>query len=116
VDLDGSSFGYALELPWRDNQHEISCIPAGIYDIKLLPSPHFHNQLIPHLMDVPHRDNIMIHIANYPKEIKGCLAIGKTVAGPDFIGNSKVAFAELMEKIDEAMKANEEMKIEIKEG
>ena len=28
-----------LELPWRDNQRGISCIPEGIYECKLAHSP-----------------------------------------------------------------------------
>lgn len=71
------------ELPWRDNQENISCVPAGTYTAVLLFSPHFNRSLF-HLVDVPGRTNCMIHPANwmgdaakgYKWQLEGCIALG----------------------------------------
>ena len=33
--LDGEMFCYTLELPHKDNQRSISCIPAGEYKVRM---------------------------------------------------------------------------------
>jgi hypothetical protein len=62
-----------LELPWRDNQHDVSCIPAGDYP---LTWDLFNN--VEHLLvgGVPNRSGIFIHAANKPSELRGCIAPG----------------------------------------
>lgn len=52
-------------------------IPAGTYAIALYPSPHF-GQLMPLLVDVPSREDILIHWGNYPINSDGCILVGKT--------------------------------------
>lgn len=65
---------YALELPWLDNQHSISCIPTGVYQI----APHISptKDKCWQIMNVPNRDDILIHVANWASELKGCIALG----------------------------------------
>lgn len=55
-----------LELPWKDNQFRVSCIPAGIYTAKkrLTKYSHFKYEHF-HILDVKNRDNILIHAGNY---------------------------------------------------
>jgi len=63
----------SIELPWVNNQHQVSCVPEGRYELKKRYSPKFdwHLQLI----NVPDRDLIMVHPANDAiKELKGCIA------------------------------------------
>lgn len=72
----GYSFsGKTMELPYKDNQHEISCIPKGIYFVEKRYSTthgyHFH------VKDVPNRDMILIHEGNYHFNYKGCIGVGK---------------------------------------
>ena len=33
--LNGETFCDTLELPWKDNQRSISCIPAGEYKVRI---------------------------------------------------------------------------------
>ena len=63
-------------------------------------------------MDVPGRGGVRIDIANYPSEILGCVAVGKT-AGVDSIGQSAVVWHDLFKKIDDAQQRKEDVFIEI---
>lgn len=82
LDLDGLMF-YTGELPWRNNAHGASSIPAGTYLCTWGPSPKFGRDLY-HLQDVPGRDHILIHPANrmgdvalgFKSDLNGCLALG----------------------------------------
>lgn len=65
-----------LERPWKNNAKEISCIPADVYKCrKKAPTkkiPYWHIEVL----DVPGRDGVCIHIANFFFEIEGCIAVG----------------------------------------
>ena len=63
---------YTLELPWLENKTSISCIPAGIYPLELIESP--SQGLCYSVKDVPDRKYILIHVANYTRELRGCIA------------------------------------------
>lgn len=67
-----------LELPWKNNQRSVSCIPEGEYDvIKEQDSPKHH---YPHfrILNVPGREGILIHIVNYVKDLEGCVGVGNS--------------------------------------
>jgi Family of unknown function (DUF5675) len=80
---DGSAF-FTAELPWRDNQHDISCIPAGTYTFKKVNSPK-HGECYMGV-DIPDRNAVEIHVANYAgdvtkgfrSDLEGCIALGKS--------------------------------------
>lgn len=91
-------FALTLELPWKDNQSKISCIPKGEYICLLKLSPHFG---IPvwEVQNVPLRTNIEIHPANQVSELLGCIAPGHDLSlmkGADQVLNSRPAFEDLM--------------------
>src|SRR5689334_16845612 len=52
---------YTIELPWKDNHAEVSCIPEGSYALVKRYSPKFDWHLM--VMNVPGRDLILIHPA-----------------------------------------------------
>lgn len=92
-----------LELPWRGNASNISCVPEGTYPVKLQWSNKFRRQMF-YLQGTDPRSGIMIHNGNFPSQIQGCILIG-TKHGPadaddvpDVI-NSKLALAHFMDKI-----------------
>ena len=64
-----------LELPWKDNKPNVSCIPVGKYKVKKTYSPHFGKDMW-EVLNVQDRSGIRIHIANYVSELKGCIAPG----------------------------------------
>ena len=66
-----------LELPYKDNTRNISCIPKGIYKVEKTYSPRFKKSLYL-VRDVPNRSGIRIHVANFNYQLKGCLAPGQS--------------------------------------
>lgn len=72
--IDGFRFCDTLELPWKNNEAQVSCIPDGIYKY----TPHLWKGKYPtvHLLDVPSRSDILIHFGNFLKDIKGCILVG----------------------------------------
>lgn len=67
-----------LERGWRDNKSNVSCIPAGIYDVVLEYSPKFNMDLW-EIKGVPNRSECKFHAANYWHELNGCIAPGRRV-------------------------------------
>ena len=80
--LDNSTW-VSLELPDRSNKPDISCIPKGTYKTVFIYSPHF-NRKVYRLLDVPGRENVEIHPANWAgdtslgwhSDLKGCITLG----------------------------------------
>jgi hypothetical protein len=54
---------FCLELPWLNNQHNISCIPEGVYDVEKYSDAKHPNCFW--IKNVPNRDGILIHIGNW---------------------------------------------------
>lgn len=85
VFLDDQHLCWSMELPWRGNEHDRSCIPPGTYAL----GQHFRTiggLATLHLEHVPDRAGILIHIANWPHEINGCIGVGKqrTIMGDKY--------------------------------
>jgi hypothetical protein len=94
--VDGKFQCFTLELPWKENQRKISCIPEGTYKVVHRTSPKYKEHL--HVTGVPNRDLILIHTGNSAKDILGCILVG-TAKAKDFIGHSRVAMQALMNKM-----------------
>ena len=63
----------SIELPWRNNKHQISCIPEGRYELTKRYSLRFGWHLL--VNNVINRNYILIHAYNDAlKESKGCIA------------------------------------------
>jgi hypothetical protein len=73
--------GVTLELPWLNNQHQISCILPGVYDLELWNSEKFGKCL--HVRMVPDRDAILIHKGNFNKDTHGCILVGSRFSDID---------------------------------
>ena len=87
--IDADFICYSIELPYRQNQHNISCIPEGRYPLR----KRFSEKLGWHfeVADVPGRDMILIHPANDALlELKGCIAPVSFLVG-EGKGDSSVA-------------------------
>ena len=65
---------HTLELPWKNNEKKISCIPTGEYNVVKRYSEKYGNHF--HILNVPNRDYILIHAANYVNQLLGCIAVG----------------------------------------
>ena len=65
-----------LELPYKNNEHDISCIPTGTYTCKWTFSQHFQKYTY-EVMNVFNRQGIRIHAGNYNKDSLGCILLGQ---------------------------------------
>ncbi|MBK8146544.1 MAG: hypothetical protein IPK62_16950 [Bacteroidetes bacterium] len=63
-----------LELPYKNNQRQISSIDLGKYRVRKRFSEKYGNHF--ELISVKNRDKILIHVANFVRELKGCIAVG----------------------------------------
>lgn len=68
-------FAVTLELPWRNNENEISCIPCGIYIAKRIISNKFGETF--EVTNVPHRVDILFHWGSFVKDTLGCILIAE---------------------------------------
>lgn len=66
-----------LELPWKENQRKISCIPPGEYMVVKRQAHELRKYNHFHVKDVPGRDYILIHTGNYNKHTHGCILVGE---------------------------------------
>jgi hypothetical protein len=89
---------FTMELPWKDNTPRESCIPTGTYNVEKRYTDKHGNHF--HILDVPNRDWILIHSANFVTELLGCIAPGLSQAdingdGLIDITSSKAAMEQL---------------------
>ena len=57
-----------LELPWKDNKKNVSCVPVGEYKCVLEYSDRFKKDLW-ELKEVPNRSECKFHSANYFRQL-----------------------------------------------
>lgn len=78
ITVVGTSFrGATLELPWRDNQPDVSCILHGVYKIV---RDTFRGKYVNYrIVDVPGRESVEIHRGNTLNDTRGCPLIGTSV-------------------------------------
>lgn len=91
-----------------------TAIPEGTYEVKLTHSPRFKKTL-PEILNVPNFSGIRIHTGNSSKDTEGCILVG-TWDGEkeDWVGNSRIAFDELMTLLEEATNNKEKVTITVK--
>jgi hypothetical protein len=75
TDEVGTEVCKTLELPWRDNKHNLSCIPAGVYTAHRYRSPKRGYDVFM-LDNVPGRDAVELHIGNTTADTDGCILLG----------------------------------------
>lgn len=79
--LDGYEW-WTAEREWADNEPNKSCIPEGSYEVLSHDSPKFGKCMILCGDTVgidegdAHRHSILIHAANWPDQLQGCIAPG----------------------------------------
>ncbi len=66
---------HTLELGWKENQQNISCIPEGTYKVKKRSSEKYKDHF--HILNVPNRSMILIHVGNYYTNTHGCILPGE---------------------------------------
>ena len=98
--LNGERICDTLENPWLDNQRNISCIPAGVYDVRLRLARESASRDYLHLLvqDVPNRDWILFHRGNTAKDTRGCILVGLG-SQQDVVSNSTLAMDLLIKEL-----------------
>ena len=81
-----------------------TAIPTGTYNLIINHSNRFNRDL-PLLENVPNFTGVRIHAGNTSAHTEGCILVGTTWTGKDFIGNSRVAFNKLFDKLKKAKTA-----------
>lgn len=77
-----------------------TCIPCGVYLVRITHSPKFERDL-PLVLDVPGFEGVRIHPGNYPTDTEGCLLPGRDRL-PDAVQGSRLAFVDLFAKLQGA--------------
>ncbi|GFD80912.1 hypothetical protein KUL118_37740 [Tenacibaculum sp. KUL118] len=102
-----------IELPWRNNQRNISCIPEGRYEIQPRFSRKFKHHLI--LKNVANRSFILIHPANdAQRDLEGCIAPVTYLSGIGKGLHSRDAMQKLLSLVYQAKDRKESIYITIK--
>ena len=98
--INGERICDTLENSWQDNQRNISCIPEGVYPVRLrLPRESASRDYL-HLLvqEVPNRDWILFHRGNTAKDTSGCILVGLGTE-QDVVHNSVLAMDLLIKEV-----------------
>ncbi|WP_417857590.1 DUF5675 family protein [Xanthomarina gelatinilytica] len=110
--LNGHFVCFTIELPWKENRQNSSCIPEGNYELRSRTSAKFHNHL--EILDVPNRSYILIHPANNAiTQLRGCIAPVNLLTGIGTGINSKLALQKLLSLYHQARDKNEKVILNI---
>lgn len=79
----GQPIAVTLELAWRNNARNVSCIPLGRY--RCVPTVSPRHGVTWQVMDVPNRSGILFHAGNAAPDSEGCILLGAAfgVPGPN---------------------------------
>lgn len=99
LSVNGTELCWTLELPWKDNQNNVSCIPVGFYTGTIRTDGTKGWRI--ELMGVPNRTNVQIHVGNYPSDVQGCILVGTDWTG-NMVSNSNDARANLKKAYEDA--------------
>jgi hypothetical protein len=94
LECEGKLICLTIELPWKNNETKVSCIPEGKYFIKKRYSKKFQWHL--EVLNVKNRSFILFHPANNAlQELNGCIAPVTKLSGPGLGLLSREAFSKL---------------------
>lgn len=104
---------HTIELPWKNNKRNISCISEGQYQIEPRFSKRFQHHLI--LKTVKGRSYILFHPANNAlKDLEGCIAPVTYLSGIGKGTYSKDAMQKLLSLVYQAKDRKETILLTIK--
>jgi hypothetical protein len=78
---DGTTI-YSLELPWKNNEKDVSCVPSGVYQLIPYTSPKHDSTWYLENAELGvggygvERSFCEIHSANWARQLEGCIALG----------------------------------------
>ena len=106
LECEGKLICNTIELPWKNNETRVSCIPEGKYFIKKRYSQKFQWHL--EIENVQNRSLILFHPANNAlQELNGCIAPVTKLSGPGLGLMSRKAFSKLKNLVNLILDKNE---------
>ena len=113
LECNGKSICNTIELPWRENEKRVSCIPEGKYFIRKRYSNKFKWHI--EVIGVENRSSILFHPANNAlQELNGCIAPVTKLSGPGLGLMSRKAFRMLKSMIYKAIDAADSVELIVK--
>ncbi len=110
LECDGKLICNTIELPWKQNEKKVSCIPEGRYSIRRRHSDKFKWHL--EVMNVENRKFILIHPANNALlELNGCIAPVTQFSGPGLGLMSRKAFYKLRDLVFKVVDRDEDVSL-----
>lgn len=110
IECNGILICNTIELPWKQNEKKVSCIPEGRYSIRKRHSDKFKWHL--EVMNVENRKFILIHPANNALlELNGCIAPVTQFSGPGLGLMSRKAFYKLKDLVFKAVDRDEDVSL-----
>jgi hypothetical protein len=88
-----------------------TAIPEGHYRVVISWSERFEC-MMPELINVPLFEGVRIHVGNKAEDSEGCILLGRT-ENPNFIGESKMAFASFCRRFCDALNFGEQVWITV---
>ncbi|WHF51455.1 DUF5675 family protein [Chryseobacterium gotjawalense] len=111
--FNGMELCKTVELPWKNNQPRVSCIPPGNYRLRKRCSPKFKSHF--EVMDVPDRKYILFHAANDAgRELRGCIAPVTEHTGEGKGSASRAALQRMKDRLYPLMDNGHEITLTIK--
>lgn len=99
LEIDGLKL-YSIEREWINNEPGISCIPDGVYKLEPHSSRKFGETwaLVNEAKGVYHYDHdnairfaILFHVANWQKDLQGCIGLGRNIGDSWNVSSSRHA-------------------------
>ena len=113
LECEGKLICNTIELPWKNNETRVSCIPEGKYFIKKRYSQKFQWHL--EIENVQNRSLILFHPANNAlQELNGCIAPVTKLSGPGLGLMSRKAFITLKRLVYKVLDTNESVELIVK--
>lgn len=108
LECKGKFICCTIELPWKNNEKSVSCIPEGKYLLKKRYNRKFQWHI--EVVDVKNRSFILLHPANNAqRELNGCIAPVTKFSGPGLGLQSKQAFVKLKNLVYKTLEREEKV-------
>ena len=112
--FNGVMLCYTLEREVKERDRK-PAIPLGTYKLIVDDSTRFKCPM-PHILDVPGYEGIRIHKGNTDADTEGCILLGMTWAGTDFIGSSHTAFDNFFTLVQTLLSQGQELELQVSES
>ena len=104
--IDGDTFRQCYTLEDVVREEKIpgeTAIPYGRYEVILNYSNRF-KRIMPRILNVQNFKGVLLHYGNVPEDTEGCILVGRIIVNSAAIGESRLAFSELFDKLQTASK------------